>query len=142
MPRDLFSPASDSASAKEQHPLVASPESKTPTPTTIADGFAQEEPQLDEESPGWENEDGSPGGRNHFLIRPDDPMRGSALQLFRGRAAPQTSGVDDLHPFVQTLGLRDLESCLALENACFEEPERESRETVSGSSRCRCIFSP
>ena len=120
---------------------MASPESSTPTTTTTttttssaADGFGHDEPQLDEESPGWENEDGSSGGRNHFLIRSDDQGRGGGgMQFFRGRAAPQISNVDGLHPFVQTLGLRDLESCLALEDACFEEPERESRETVSPS---------
>ena len=57
-------------------------------------------------------------------------MRGTASQLLRGRGAQQANGVDDLHPFVQTLSLVDLESCLALENACFEEHERESRKTV------------
>ena len=40
---------------------------------------------------------------------------------------------DDLKPYVQTLGLRDLESVLALENAAFPKQERESRETVSCS---------
>ena len=57
-------------------------------------------------------------------------MRGTASQLLRGRGAQQANGVDDLHPFVQTMSLVDLESCLALENACFEEHERESRKTV------------
>ncbi|KAL8789170.1 MAG: hypothetical protein Q9213_001277 [Squamulea squamosa] len=34
----------------------------------------------------------------------------------------------DLHPYVQTLTLSDLESCIALENATFPEHERCSRE--------------
>ena len=130
MPRDLYSSSSDSPSAKE-HPLVASPESRTPTPTAIAKGFDHDdEPQLEEEIPGWENEDGSLDGRNHFMIRHEDPIRGNAMQFLRGRAAQQANSADDLHPLVQTLGLRDLESCLALEDACFEGHERESRETV------------
>lgn len=31
---------------------------------------------------------------------------------------------DSLHPYVSTLGLADLESCVALENAAFPENER------------------
>lgn len=38
---------------------------------------------------------------------------------------------NDLHPYVQTLSLADLESCVALENAAFPEEERCSREKVS-----------
>lgn len=37
---------------------------------------------------------------------------------------------NDLHPYVQTLSLADLESCVALENAAFPEEERCSREKV------------
>ena len=36
----------------------------------------------------------------------------------------------NLHPYVQTLSLVDLESCVALENAAFPEYERCSREKV------------
>ena len=55
------SAASDSASGKE-HPLVASPESQTPALSAVKiDDFDSDEPQLGEESPGWENEDGSTG---------------------------------------------------------------------------------
>lgn len=136
MPRDLFSsPSSDSPSPKELS-LVASPESQTPTPAAIAKGFNNDndDPQLEGESPGWENEDGSSGGRNHFLIRHEDSMKGTVAQLLRGRGAQQANHADDLHPFVQTLSLKDLESCVALEDACFEEHERESRETVRGHS--------
>lgn len=37
---------------------------------------------------------------------------------------------NDLHPYVQTISLADLESCVALENAAFPEEERCSREKV------------
>lgn len=155
MPRDLFSSSSSDSPSPKELSLVASPESQTPTPTAIAQGFghdggnSDDDPQLESESPGWENEDGSSGGRNHFLIRHEDSMRGTASQLLRGRGAQQANGVDDLHPFVQTMSLVDLESCLALENACFEEHERESRKTVRSiisiyclRSRVAVVFSP
>lgn len=38
---------------------------------------------------------------------------------------------NDLHPYVQTLSLADLDSCVALETAAFPEAERCSRENVS-----------
>lgn len=38
--------------------------------------------------------------------------------------------MNDLHPYVQTLSLADLDSCVALENAAFSEEERCSREKV------------
>ena len=37
---------------------------------------------------------------------------------------------NNLHPYIQTLGIADLESCIALENAAFPEQERCSREKV------------
>ena len=37
---------------------------------------------------------------------------------------------NNVYPYVQTLSLSDLESCVALENASFPEPERCSREKV------------
>lgn len=37
---------------------------------------------------------------------------------------------DDLHPHVQVLSISDLDACVALENACFPENERCSREKV------------
>lgn len=38
---------------------------------------------------------------------------------------------NDLHPYVQTLSLADVDSCVAMENAAFPEQERCSREKVS-----------
>lgn len=43
---------------------------------------------------------------------------------------------NDLHPYVQTLSLADLESCVALENAAFPEEERCSREKVREPTLC------
>ena len=42
----------------------------------------------------------------------------------------------NLHPYVQALSIADLESCLALEKACFPEAERGSREKVGQCSIC------
>ena len=39
--------------------------------------------------------------------------------------------LDELHPYVQTLSARDEGACLALEEACWKEGEREGREAVS-----------
>jgi len=44
----------------------------------------------------------------------------SQLQPSKGVATHN----DSLHPYVSTLGLADLESCVALENAAFPENER------------------
>lgn len=137
MPRDLFSSSSSDSPSPKELSLVASPESQTPTFSAIAKGFDHgdsDDPQLEGEGPGWENEDGSSGGRTHFLIHHDDSMKGTAMQLLRGKGAQQANRADELHPLVQTLGLKDLESCLALEHACFEEHERASREKVRGQS--------
>ena len=40
-----------------------------------------------------------------------------------------------LHPYVQTLVLKDVDSCVALENAVFPEEERCSREKVHNLTR-------
>lgn len=39
--------------------------------------------------------------------------------------------LSDLHPYVQTLSVSNLDSCVALENATFAEEERCSREKVN-----------
>ncbi len=137
-------PDNSSPPSGKEHPLVASPESQTPALSAVrTEDLDHEEPQLEEESPGWENEDGSTGAHNHFRVRHDDQMRGSLMSLLRGRAAPQpVRGDSDLHPIVQTLGLRDLESCLALEEACFAEHERESREKVSKATLAHISYNP
>ncbi|MCJ1450961.1 hypothetical protein MMC28_001295 [Mycoblastus sanguinarius] len=103
MPRDLFS------SDLKEESLVASPESQTPRPegaeglTAIGDD-----------------------GYNEFTIHGDESRQTSFQQLRTHRA--NANGMNDLHPYVQTLSLSNLESCVALENAVFPEHERCSRE--------------
>lgn len=41
---------------------------------------------------------------------------------------------NDLHPYVQTLSIADLDSCEMLERACFPEEERCTREKVYTST--------
>lgn len=66
---------------------------------------------------------------------PDRPaIRRESLPLFslRNRDGVNYKDVNDLHPYVQTLTIADLESCIALENTAFPPEERCSPEKVSG----------
>lgn len=54
----------------------------------------------------------SPDAKTPKFIGSSDSSNGDATQN------------DSLHPYVSTLGLADLESCVALENAAFPEIER------------------
>ena len=65
---------------------------------------------------------------NEFTIHHED--EGSPFGALRN---PRAEGKDlsDLHPYVQTLSLSDLGSCVALEDATFPEHERCSREKVN-----------
>ena len=53
---------------------------------------------------------------------------GFAEQL---QVARVNNAKNDLHPYVSTLGLADLESCVALETATFPEHQRCSRDKVT-----------
>ena len=64
---------------------------------------------------------------NEFTIHRDE--RETSLQLIRDSRS-KANDINELHPYVQTLSLSDLESCIALENAIFPEQERCSREKV------------
>ncbi|KAL9003121.1 MAG: hypothetical protein Q9188_003985 [Gyalolechia gomerana] len=99
MPRDLFG-----RNAKDEATLTASPESQTRTGDSVA-----------------QDQDGS----NEFTIHCEDelPSFGASKNARGGN-----NDLSDLHPYVQTLSLSDLESCVALENATFPEHERCSRE--------------
>lgn len=103
MPQDLFSDS-----------LVASPEAQTP-----------QTPRLDVS-------DGSTAtghdGYNEFTIHRQEGKPTSAQQPRTNKA--KISETNDLHPYVQTLSLSHLDSCVALENAVFPEEERCSREKV------------
>lgn len=60
-------------------------------------------------------------------------IRRESLPLFslRNRDGATYKDVADLHPYVQTLTIADLESCIALENTAFPPEERCSPEKVS-----------
>ncbi|KAL8769749.1 MAG: hypothetical protein Q9209_004365 [Squamulea sp. 1 TL-2023] len=62
---------------------------------------------------------------NEFIIHRRD--KGFEFGISRS-AKVANKALTDLHPYVQTLTLSDLESCIALENATFPEHERCSRE--------------
>lgn len=67
-------------------------------------------------------------GYNEFTIYHQDETPMSAQQLRDNRA--KINQTNDVHPYVQTLSISNLESCVALENAVFPEEERCSREKV------------
>ena len=114
MPRDLFS------TAPREETLVASPESATP--------------KL-EPSDGTEGTLAAAGqdGQNDFTIYRDERKLANAHPLHDGRA--KETEADNLHPYVQTLSISNLEDCVALEKAVFPENERCSREKVGVPNR-------
>ena len=113
MPRDLFS------TAPREETLVASPESATPKPE-LSDGT---------ESTIVAGQD----GHNDFTIYRDETDPANAHRLHDGRA--KETEEDNLHPYVQTLSISNLEDCVALEKAVFPENERCSREKVGVPNR-------
>lgn len=102
MPRDLFSVQSDDDSPLT---LTTSPESQASMAS-------------------------SQGGFNDLPIDKDAQSLTPAPAQLRNKGA-NISARNDLHPYVQTLSLADVDSCVALENAAFPETERCSREKVS-----------
>ena len=113
MPRDLFS------TAPREETLVASPESTTPKPE-LSDGT---------EGTVAAGQD----GQNDFTIYRDETESANAHPLHHGRA--KETEEDNLHPYVQTLSISNLEDCVALEKAVFPENERCSREKVGVPNR-------
>ena len=101
MPRNLFPEKSPSEPI-----LTASPEMKSPSNRSDSD----------------EPED-TPASNEYSIFRDErDEME---VEL-----SAKLKAHDDLHPHVQVLSISDLEACVALENACFSENERCSREKV------------
>lgn len=103
MPRDLFS------SESKDDSLVASPESQTPKPEGTEVAAATDS-----------------DGYHEFTIHRDETQELTVQQAPGGKAKE-----NKLHPYVQTLSISNLESCVALENAVFPEHERCSREKVA-----------
>ena len=104
MPRDLFSPEQPKEEA-----LVASPKSGTPRASDGSDGTGE-------------------NGYNEFTIHRDETRQANVPHLRNGRA--KEKHMNDLHPYVQTLSISNVEDCVALENAVFPEHERCSKEKV------------
>ena len=105
MPRDLF--------ASTSPPQVASPESKTPRPESEEDETAKRDDDY-----------------NEFTIHRDE--RSLSIQMLRDSRA-KADDRNELHPYVQTLSLSNLESCVALEDAIFPPNERCTKEKVDAS---------
>ena len=117
MPRELFS------LTPREETLVASPESATPKPELSDD-------TEDTIAAGQE-------GYHDFAIYRDETQPANAHRLHDGRAKATE---DNLHPYVQTLSISNLEDCVALEKAVFPENERCSREKV-GVPKC-ILYNP
>lgn len=78
-------------------------------------------------SPESQSSAADPESHNNAVIqREESPHLGFQ---FRGRGRSNKE-MDKLHPYVQTLTIADLKSCVALENAAFPEHERCSSEKV------------
>lgn len=106
----------DLFSQKNEASLTASPESQTHAEDSLAT---------------------DQGGYNEFTIHHQDETPNFANSRF-GKA--NGKNLSDLHPYVQTLSLMDVESCVALENATFPENERGSREKVIGDHSCNSLL--
>ena len=89
--------------------MVASPESQTPRPEGTEEIASREDEHRE------------------FTIHRDERQL-SAQHLRNNRVKADER--NELHPYVQSLSLSDLESCLALENAVFPPLERCTREKV------------
>lgn len=90
--------------------------------------------------------------QDDFYYEPDSTYDSGVVQIYGFKSKKATGGdgvvvdmnaqereiwtMNDLNPYVQTLSLADLESCVALENAAFPEEERCSREKVREPVLC------
>ncbi|CAD6568786.1 MAG: hypothetical protein ASARMPREDX12_001839 [Alectoria sarmentosa] len=92
-------------------------------PDVLSDSPESQTPRLEvsESSPPTSHD-----GYNAFTIHRQEEKQTSAQQLRTNRA--KINDRNHLHPYVQTLSLSNLDSCVALENAVFPEAERCSRE--------------
>lgn len=91
-------------------------------------------PSKDEESPltltrSPESQSSAAGPESHNEL--DDPREASLYTNFQFRRGGRINKeIDELHPYVQTLTIADLQSCVSLENVAFPEHERCSPEKV------------
>ena len=114
MPQDSYS------DNPKDETLVASPESQTPKPQGSELAAAI-----------------STSNSNAFTIHRDESLEPSVPKARDTHL--NASEKDNIHPYVQTLSISNLESCVALENAIFPEQERCSREKVDKPPMRRII---
>ena len=76
-----------------------------------------------------ESQNSAAGPESHTDL--DDPREESLYTNFQFRRGGRINKeIDELHPYVQTLTIADLQSCVSLENVAFPEHERCSPEKV------------
>ncbi|GAD95907.1 acetyltransferase, GNAT family [Paecilomyces variotii No. 5] len=88
----------------------------------VADGVPLEEAVDDED----DDEDVEEADEEYIAVDHDD-MNDFSYYFRRGPVQRQRTAIDELHPFVQTLTLSNLEDCIRVEEA-FPEHERCSKE--------------
>ena len=102
------------------------------SPETLSDSFVaspeSQTPRLDA-SESSSTPTGLDGYKEFTIHRQEASGKQTSAQQLRTNRA-KINQRNDLHPYVQTLSLSNLESCVALENAVFPEEERCSREKV------------
>lgn len=97
-----------------QHERTASPTQITESPKSDAT-----EKSDSPDSTRWSEEEASNDRQKNFVIVPEDQ---------------QNKATGRLHPYTRPLTVSDVDSCLALENSAFKNPEeRATREKVRTS---------
>lgn len=111
--------------SKLSNPSAKMPMPYDDPPDVLSDSPESQTPRLEvsESSPPTSHD-----GYNASTIHRQEEKQTSAQQLRTNRA--KINDRNHLHPYVQTLSLSNLDSCVALENAVFPEAERCSREKV------------
>lgn len=100
------------------------------------DLFAQNQEEGMTESPDAQTP--KAGGPLEFTIHSSDTDQTTSQAPRRSKKA---QGMATLRPYVQTLSIADLDSCERLENSCFPEEERCTREKVCISVFVQSIMS-
>lgn len=76
---------------------------------------------------------GSGSSLGQLLMGRDPDQDDSGGGRLGHAAALERTARDELHPYVQTLSIKDEGACVALEEACWKDGEREGREAVCPS---------
>ena len=114
MPRDLF-PGDSPQRQSSPLSLTQSPELQTP---------------------GTGTNDETEASKNFTILRDESDDREYQLSEYMRKSDKE----NNLHPYVQTLSISNLDSCVALENAAFTENERCSRDKVWPDFDCPTTY--